>query len=218
MSGQVSFPRQQRLAQEVTACGPVCGAGRPNPEPDQSPSPTQSLPIRTAKLHCRTRYDQALFYPVPLRRGLARAGNDGDMWRSHSALAVFLIGTVVCGCAERKVDVEDTEEQKNQQILATYSHMTKFFDDCVERTARRRLASSGDAGAAIEQGFGACKAEESAVTERLDVGVKPGFGQQQIGPYKFRLKQRLLQVLATKEPIGAERRRGNTATDDPVRP
>ena len=87
------------------------------------------------------------------------------MWRSHSALAVFLIGTVVCGCAERKVDVEDTEEQKNQQILATYSHLTKFFDDCVERAARRRLASSGDVGAAIEQGFGACKAEESAVTQ-----------------------------------------------------
>jgi hypothetical protein len=140
------------------------------------------------------------------------------MWRSHSALAVFLIGTVVCGCAEQKVDVEDTEEQKNQQILATYSHLTKFFDDCVERSARRRLASSGDVGAAIEQGFGACKAEESAVTERLDVGVKPGFGQQQIGPYKFRLKQRLLQVLAAKEPVGAEKRRGNTATDDPVRP
>jgi hypothetical protein len=54
--------------------------------------------------------------------------------------------------------------------------------------------------------------------ERLDVGVKPGFGQQQIGPYKFRLKQRLLQVLAAKEPVGAEKRRGNTATDDPVRP
>jgi hypothetical protein len=134
------------------------------------------------------------------------------MWRSHSALAVFLIGTVVCGCAEQKVDVEDTEEQKNQQILATYSHLTKFFDDCVERSARRRLASSSDVGAAIEQGFGACKAEESAIVERLDVGVKPGFGQQQIGPYKFRLKQRLLQVLAAKEPVGAEKRRGNTAT------
>jgi hypothetical protein len=182
----------------VTAYGPVCGAGRPAPSLTKACSkPTHPKPTDP---HCdpalQDRVRSGIFYRVPSRRGLARAGNDGDMWRSHSALAVFLIGTVVCGCAERKVDVEDTEEQKNQQILATYSHLTKFFDDCVERAARRRLASSGDVGAAIEQGFGACKAEESAVTERLDVGVKSGFGQQQIGPYKFRLKQRLLQVLA----------------------
>src|SRR5208282_2458765 len=122
-------------AQEVTACGPVCGSGRPAPSLRQGPPQACRLPIP----HCRTRCDRAYFCMVPSRGGLARAGNDGDMWRSHSALAVFLIGTVVCGCAERKVDVEDTEEQKNQQILATYSHLTKFFVDCVERAAQRRL-------------------------------------------------------------------------------
>jgi hypothetical protein len=51
----------------------------------------------------------------------------------------------------------------------------------------------------------------------LDVGVKSGFGQQQIGPYKFRLKQRLLQALASKPQTEPEKRRGETA-DNLVRP
>ena len=105
---------------------------------------------------------------------------------------------IVSGCAEQKVNVEEAEEQKNQQILNTYSHLTKIFDDCVERWARRQFASSGDLNAAIEKGFSACNAEESAVIERLDVGVAAGFGRQQIGPYKFKLKQRLLQIIARR--------------------
>jgi hypothetical protein len=134
----------------------------------------------------------------------------------RSTLCVLLIATIVSGCAEQKSDLA-AEEQKNQQILNAYSHLTKLFDDCVERAARRQFVSSGDLNAAIERGFSACNAEESAVIERLDVGVKSGFGQQQIGPYKFRLKQRLLQTLASKPQTEPEKRRGETA-DNLVRP
>jgi len=139
------------------------------------------------------------------------------MRNGRSALAVVLMAAIVSGCAEQKVDVEEAEEQKNQQILNTYSHLTKIFDDCVERSARRQYASSGNLNAAIEKGFSACNAEESAVIERLDVGVGTGFGRQQIGPYKFKLKQRLLQIIAPNEPIEPQARRGNTAPIEPAR-
>jgi hypothetical protein len=139
------------------------------------------------------------------------------MRNGRSALAVILMAAIVSGCAEQKVDVEAAQEQKNQQILNTYSHLTKIFDDCVERSARRQYASSGDLNAAIEKGFSACNAEESAVIERLDVGVTAGFGRQQIGPYKFKLKQRLLQIIASNEPSEPEKRRGNTAPGEPAR-
>jgi hypothetical protein len=122
------------------------------------------------------------------------------MRNGRSALAAILMAAIVSGCAEQKVDVEKEQEQKNQQILNAYSHLTKIFDDCVERSARRQYASFGDLNAAIETGFSACNAEESAVIERLDVGVTAGFGRQQIGPYKFKLKQRLLQIIAPNAP------------------
>jgi len=115
-------------------------------------------------------------------------------------LTVSLIVAVVAGCAEHERSIE-AEEQKNQQIVSSYAHITKFFDDCVERSARRQYRSSGDLSSAIDYGFSSCRAEESAVIERMDVGVKTGFGQQQIGPYKFRLKQRLLQTISLKEKI-----------------
>jgi hypothetical protein len=127
------------------------------------------------------------------------------MRNGRSALAAILMAAIVSGCAEQKVDVEKEQEQKNQQILNAYSHLTKIFDDCVERSARRQYASSGDLNAAIETGFSACNAEESAVIERLDVGVTAGFGRQQIGPYKFKLKQRLLQIIASNAPGGPAR-------------
>jgi hypothetical protein len=148
--------------------------------------------------------------------GTAVAGDQGNMSSVRSTLCVLLIGAVVSGCAEQKPDLA-AEEQKNQQILSAYAHLTKIFDDCVERAARRQYASSGDLNSAIEQGFSACNAEESAVIERLDVGVKSGFGKQQIGPYKFRLKQRLLQTIPSREQTEPEKRRGNAAADNPVR-
>jgi hypothetical protein len=99
----------------------------------------------------------------------------------RSTLCVLLIATIVSGCAERKSDLA-AEEQKNQQILNAYSHLTKLFDDCVERAARRQFVSSSDLNAAIERGFSACNAEESAVIERLDVALKAGSGSSRSVP------------------------------------
>jgi hypothetical protein len=154
---------------------------------------------------------------MSLRAGLVGAGNVSVMWSGHSALAVILMAFIVSGCAGQRVDVEAAEEQKNQQIIDTYSHLTKIFDECVERSARRQYASSGDPNTAIEKGFLACNSEESAVIERLDVGVRAGFGHQQIGPYKFKLKRRLLQIIAPNAPIEPETRRGTTAPTEPPR-
>jgi hypothetical protein len=69
---------------------------------------------------------------------IAGAGDQGNMSSVRSTLYVLLIATIVSGCAEQKSDLA-AEEQKNQQILNAYSHLTKLFDDCVIKARIRQV-------------------------------------------------------------------------------